>query len=256
MDDPETARVAAVARLQRLEELLRLAPEERQTRALLARAWARYALLFLEDDLEDARDRGHTPDLAYHALRARNAYERAIHHGREVLDGAAFEAAVASDALPAFLASRRDDPWTILWLGAAWMGRLRVATENHRQLAAQSRVGEQLLEHAISRDPARAGPWGHLLLGLWRGRAGGEPEQARAHFEQSAQLAGGKLLFAPLFLARFALCQRQDSERWEALLREILDARDPAPEQRIDNAIAKRKAARDLLGPRRSQCTP
>lgn len=257
MDDPETARIATVARIERLEELLRVAPENRRARSLLVRAWARYAFLFLEDDLEDARDRGHNPDIAYHALRARNAYERAIHHGRELLDSGAFDAAIEANAVPAFLAARHeDDPAALLWLGVAWMGRLRVATENYRQLSAQSFVGEALLERAIALDPARLGAWGSLSLGLWYGRSGGDIERARSHLERASQHAEQKLLLVPFFLARVAICQGQEQERGETLLREIIDARDPAPELRIDNAIAKRKAARDLQGPRRAQCTP
>ncbi|MCS6900944.1 MAG: hypothetical protein RMJ98_17695 [Myxococcales bacterium] len=69
MDDPETARTASIAHLQRLEELLRMAPEEQPLRGLLTCAGAYYALFFLEDDLEDARDRGYAPDSP--ALRAR-----------------------------------------------------------------------------------------------------------------------------------------------------------------------------------------
>lgn len=257
MDDPETARIAAVAHLERLEELLRVAPEERRIRALLVRAWARYALLFLEDDLEDARDRGNNADIVYHTLRTRNAYERAIHHGRELLGGAAFATIVDAGTLPTLLAEQtREDSTMLLWFGAAWMGRLRVTTENYRQLASQNYVGEALIERAILLDPARVGAWGNLFLGLWRSRPGGDPERARIHFEQAAQFSEQKLLFVPFLLARVTLCQGQDSERWEALLRGILEARDPDPELRMDNAIAKRKAARDLQGPRRAQCMP
>lgn len=257
MDDLETARLASVAHLERLEELVRVAPDERRVRAMLVTAWARYALLFVEDDLEEARDRGDTPGASYHAVRARNAYERAIHHGREYLDGPSFDAAVSADLLPGVLAARReDDAAALLWMGAAWMGRLRVGTENYRQLAAQAHVGEALLERALALDSARAGGWAHLMLGLWRGRAGGDAERARQHFDQASALLGQRLLLQQVFLVRTAVCQAHDRERWDALLREVLDARDPAPELRIDNAVAKRKAARDIQGSRRAQCVP
>jgi len=257
MDDLETARLAAVAHLGRLEELVRVAPGERRVRAMLVAAWARYALLFVEDDLEEARDRGDTTGASYHAVRARNAYERAIHHGREYLDGGAFDAAVSSDSLPTFLASRRDDDAAaLLWLGAAWMGRLRVATENYRQLAAQAHAGEALLERSLALDPQQVGGWAHLMLGLWLGRVGGDPERARQHFDQAAPLVGQKLLFFQVFQVRTVICQARDRERWDALLREVLDVRDPAPEFRVDNAVAKRKAARDIQGSRRAQCAP
>lgn len=256
MDDPETARLASASRLQRLEELLRVAPSDPRARMLLVRAWARHALLFLEDDLEDARDRGNNPDVQYHALRTRNAYERAILHGREYLGAAAFDDALQADSLPAFLAARPSvDPSLLLWMGAAWLGRLRVASGDYRQLASRSRAGELLIERALNLDPSAA-PWGHLLLGLWQGRTGGDLERARAHFDQSSRSAEQKLLATTLQQARVLLCQSQDPERWEALLRSVLEARDLSPEYRLENVLAKRKAARDLQGPRRAQCTP
>lgn len=255
MDDLETARLATVAHLSRLEELVRVAPSERAVRARLVVGWARYALLFVEDDLEEARDRGDAPGAAYHAVRAHNAYERAIHHGREYLDGGAFEAAVSGDRVPAFLAERTDDPTVLLWLGGAWLGRQRVATENHRQLAAQARAGEALLTHAASRGDTRQAGWAHLHLALGQIRTGGDPDRAFSHLAEAARRQPG-LLLRTLYQARACACLARESDRREPLLREVLDARDPDPEVRIDNAVAKRKAARDLPGPRRAQCVP
>lgn len=256
MDDLETARVAAIARLQRLEELVRLAPEQPAVRAMLVVGWARYALLFVEDDLEEARERGDSGGANYHAIRARNAYERAIHHGREYL-GAGFGAAVDTDAVGAYLKGRQgDEPAALLWMGAAWLGRLRVTTENHKQLQAQSHVGEALLARSLVLDPQGQGGWAQALLGLWWGRAGGDLERARPSLEQAAEVSGRKLLMVQVFEARTVVCQAHDRERWDALFKGILDARDPAPEVRVDNAVAKRKATRDAQGTRRAQCVP
>ncbi|MCS6900943.1 MAG: TRAP transporter TatT component family protein [Myxococcales bacterium] len=154
------------------------------------------------------------------------------------------------------MAARRDDPSAVLWLGIAWMGRLRVATENHRQLATQSRVGEQLLEHALARDPTRAGLWGHLFLGLWRRRIGGDPVQVRIHFEQAAQLAQEKHLFNPALPGAFHSLPASGQRALGGPSERAPRCSCPAPEQRIDNAIAKRRAARDLLVPHRAQCMP
>ncbi len=257
IDDYETARLATVSRLERLEELARIAPAQPAVRGLLTIGWARHALLFVEDDLEEAKERADTPGASYHALRARNAFERAVHHGREYLGGAAFDAAVAGEVMPAWLAGRvGDDPAVLLWMGAAWLGRLRVASEDRRQLSSQARVGEDLIERSLALAPSAQLGWGHALLGLWHGRAGGDAERAHQDFDRASEIGGRKLLMTQLFQARTIVCLAHDRERWDALFKEILDARDPAPEVRIDNAAAKRRAARDAQGTRRAQCVP
>lgn len=257
MDDLETARVASIARLGRLEELVRAAPARGDVRKMLIVGWARHGLLFIEDDVDEARERGDGPTASYHAMRARNAYERAVHHGRELLGAAAFDAAAAGDTASGFLAGRAgDDPETLAWLGAAWLGRIRVAPEDRKQLGLQAHVGEALLERSVALDPKAANGWAHLVLGLWRGRPGGDVERAKQHFDRAAEASGRRLLLVQVFLARAVVCQAHDRERWDALFKEVLDARDPAPELRVDNAVAKRKAARDVNGTRRAQCVP
>jgi hypothetical protein len=289
MDDLETARIATVARLERLEELVRVEPGSPAVRRMLVVGWARYGMLFVEDDLEEARERADAPSTGYHAVRARNAYERAIHHGREYLGGASFDAAVGADGVAAYLAARPgDDPELLVWMGAAWIGRARVGLEDRRALALQAHVGEALLERSLallsgpqgSPEPPAAPPpagagagaapsepgaplragapaaWAHSLLGLWWGRPGGDLERARQQFERAAEASGRRLLLTQVLLARTVVCQAHERERWDALFKEVLDARDPAPELRIDNAVAKRKAARDVQGTRRAQCVP
>jgi hypothetical protein len=257
MDDLEAARVASTARLARLEELVRAAPARADVRRMLVIGWARHGLLFVEDDVDEARERGDGPTAGYHAMRARNAYERALHHGRELLGPAGFDVAASNDTMGGWLAGRvGDDPEVLAWMGAAWLGRIRVSPEERKQLVLQAHVGEALLERSVALDPRAASGWAHVLLGLWRGRAGGDLDRARQHFERASEVSGHKLLLSSVFLARTVVCQTHDRERWDALFKEVLDARDPAPELRIDNAVAKRKASRDLAGTRRAQCVP
>lgn len=254
LDDLEAARAAFPAWLERTEELVRLEPGRAELRELLVKGWARYALLIVEDDLEEARERGDGPLSGYHAMRARNAYERAVHHGRALL-GQGFDAAVGDGSMAAFLAAKKPPPEAVLWLGAAWLGRVRVATEDRRQLSAQAPVGEALLEHAASSLRGSDGSWAQLMLGWQRARAG-DADRAKQHLDKALEIGGRKLLFAQIITARTVVCQAQDRERWDALVAEVLAARDPSPELRLDNAVAKRKASRDGQGMRRTQCVP
>lgn len=254
MDDLETARIGAVSRLQQLEAIIRLEPQNKPVRAMLVTGWARYGLLFVEDDVEEARERADVSGANYHALRARNAYERAIHHGRALFGESAFEQALTSKALPAYLASLPDiSPEALLWMGAAWLGRARVSPEDRRALASQARIGEQLIEQSIELGEDTA--WAEALLGTWASRLG-DNVRAQQHFEDALLLSDRKLLFVQVMFARTVVCAAHDRARWDALFKEVLDARDPDPSLRIDNAVAKRKAARDLLGTRRAQCVP
>jgi hypothetical protein len=262
MDDLDTARIALVSHLQRLEELVRAQPDDVATRAMLSEGWARYGLLFLEDDVEDAKERSDASTASYHSMRARNAHERAIHHGTAALgsDAHAFEQAVAQDGVVAFLDKHPDlDRDALLWLGAGWLGRVRNTPESddRRELSLRAHIGEQLIERAIAGDsPARA-RWGHLLLGLWRGRVtGGDPVRAQQNLTRSLELSNRTLLLAQVILARTVVCQAHDREQWDHLFNEVLEARDPAPDLRLANAVAKKKAARDRNGLRRGQCVP
>jgi hypothetical protein len=257
MDDLDAGRSMLLSRLERLEELVRASPDRVDVRKLLTVAWAQYALLFVEDEIEEARERGDSPTAGYHAMRARNAYERAIHHAKVALGASSFESALSADTVAAYLAGRpNDDPELLLWMGAAWLGRVRIAPEDRKQLAGQAHVGEALLERSIALDPKGSGGWAQTVLGLWRGRSGGDIDRARSHFDRATEASQRKLLLVQVFLARTVVCQTHDKDRWDALFKEVLDARDPSPDLRLQNAVAKRKAARDIRGTRRAQCVP
>jgi hypothetical protein len=55
-----------------------------------------------------------------------------------------------------------------------------------------------------------------------------------------------KNLLALVNMARTYAVRRQDREMYVSLLREVLEAGDINPEQRLSNMIAKRRAARYL----------
>jgi hypothetical protein len=73
---------------------------------------------------------------------------------------------------------------------------------------------------------------------------GGQPAQARFHFERATTLSRGALLIVPLLEARYYAVQIQDRSHFVALLQHIVQAPEMLlPEQAFLNTLAKQRAA-------------
>ncbi|MBJ79671.1 MAG: TRAP transporter TatT component family protein [Nitrospinaceae bacterium] len=143
-----------------------------------------------------------------------------------------------------------NDLPALFWMGQCWSGWLMLNLGSPETFADISRV-EWLMKRNVELDEAYhyAGP--HLALGGFYGSRtkmlGGNPEQARLHFERGLELNQRKFLLIQLIYAKTYAVQSQDKELFERLLKEILESHSNAlPEQRLANEVAKQKA-RNLL---------
>lgn len=258
LSDLEVARLGAGSSLVQIEGMQSLAPDSSDARFLLLKSWAGYAKAFIEDEWEQASDRGDDDGEAAQATRAREAYQRALLNGTALLERRlpGFAAATRNaDTIRDYLArASKDDAETLLWLGLAWLSRGAVASERS-DLVSELFVGVALLERSVELNPALASGTGLAALGAYHARSpAAELAQAKALFEQALAQTGRKALTVQLLYAQSWACQAHDEAAYRALLGEVLQAGDVLPAQRLENTIAQRKAARYLGAPRLTRC--
>jgi hypothetical protein len=95
----------------------------------------------------------------------------------------------------------------------------------------------------------------HAILGAYHGRSPmAELPDAKKEFDLAIAVTGGKTMLPKLQLAAKYYCVKADKEAYVKALTEVVEAGDTMPEQRLSNAIAKRKAKR-YLGKDRMQRT-
>lgn len=258
LSDLEVARSGAAASLVQLEGMQKLAPDNEDALFLLAQSWTGYAGAFIEDAWEEAYDRGDEDAEAFHANRAREAYERALSFGVPLLEKKkpGFAAAQRNyDTLRAYLAGfSKADAEPLLWTGLAWLSRGGVASERP-EIVADLFVGVGLIERSVELDGSLAYQTGRAALGAYHARApDAELAQAKALFEEALQRTGRKALLVQVMYAQNYACVAHDEKLYRSLLKEVLDAGDALPEQRLENTLAKRRARRYLGEPRLKRC--
>ncbi len=81
---------------------------------------------------------------------------------------------------------------------------------------------------------------------------GGSAQKARAHFERAVELSGGKKVSSLVTYAETVSVRAQDRKEFLALLDRALsfDARGSAPEYRMANLVAQRRARWSLPEPK------
>jgi len=237
--DLALAEAAAATNLKLVEGLLHADPRNRQLAALTAQGFGGYALAFVED--------GAPARAAALYLRGKGYGLRALMQDRHVAAGVA-----GTDA--AFAASLRylgqGDKDLILWTAMCWGKWIDLSRTNPAAVADLPRA-EALFERLLELDEGFYYAAPHVFLGVFYGgrskMLGGRPEEARAHFERALELTHGRFLSTRLYYAEYFARQTQDRALFERQLHAILDAPDDLlPEQRLANAVAKRKAARLL----------
>ena len=250
--DYELARGAAEAGLVQFEGMHRLSANNEDALYSLTQAWTGYGFAFAEDDMEAAQTKDDDDLADYHHRRARMAYDRAVFYGLELLSHTdkGFDAAKKNaDTMKAWLRANftsKDDAANLFWTGYAWLARVQLEQDDPA-MVADLFVGESMVERQIELDPSYNHWNGYLAMAAYHSRAAlAEPADGKKLFEMVLEKTGRKDLMVQLTYAQTYACVRTDRALYEKLLKEVLDAGDTDPDQRLENAIAKRRARRYL----------
>jgi hypothetical protein len=260
VSDYEVANTAAFAGLAQFEGMHYLAPDNEDALFMLTKSWAGASFGFIEDLMEQAEDTegDQSPIYRYEQARARAAYDRAIHYGIMLLERhhGGFEGAKKNDAtLKAWLAQfDKDDAEILFWTGNAWMSKTNVIKEEPAAVA-ELWIGVGIMERAVALDDGVMHGAGHIALGAYHARSPmAEMDQGKQELDKAIQMTGGKFLMGKFQLAAKYYCLKGDKDAYVKTLTEVVEAGDVWPEQRLTNAIAKRRALRYLGKPRMRAC--
>jgi hypothetical protein len=258
--DYELGRGAIAGGLAQFEGMHLLAPDNTDALYLLVKTWVGYGFGFLEDDLQAAQDAGDDDLADYHKKRARNAYDRAVFYGLQLLSQNAkgFEQARKNEqTLTKWLAENftsKDDAVNLLWTGQAWLLRVGLMQGDDNegpQFVADLWVGVAMLDRAKALDPTVEHYSVLNTLGAYHARSAmAELDEAKKDFDLAVAKTEHKSLMVQFTYASTYACVKGDSALYQDLLNKVLQAVDPDPEQRLVNTIAKRRAKR-WLGKRR-----
>ena len=202
---------------------------------LLTQAYTGYALAFVEDvDPE----------------RAKVLYKRARDYGLTVLKkNKRFRAAFEEDpeqfqnAVSTF---SKDDVPIIFWTANAWGNLVKLSLADPAVLGDLHKVNA-LMEYVLRADERYYYGSAHLFFGTMFATTpkslGGKPDSAKVHFDKCLAIGAQKFLLPYVFLAQSYAVQMQDKALFESSLKIVEEASiDILPEQRLVNAVAKRKA--------------
>jgi hypothetical protein len=110
---------------------------------------------------------------------------------------------------------------------------------------AELYVAIPMLERAIEIDESVGRYMGLVLLGAYHARSGmAEMDEAKKMFERALAKTERRDLVVQMVYATKYACAKGDPVLYQRLLNEVLQADDPDPDQRLENAIAKRQAKR------------
>jgi predicted anti-sigma-YlaC factor YlaD len=245
-DDPELVRDAVPFALKGMESLLAEQPVHKGLLLALAKGFTQYSVAFVLQDAVEAkepvaRDAG--------VGRARRLLLRAKGYGLRGLSvqRAGFAARLSADPVAAAALAGPDDVALLYWTAAAWSVAVAYSPDDPSLLADLPRC-EALMRRALSLDEAYDGGAIHEYFIAFEGgrpeAMGGSPERARRHFERAMALSDGKKVSPMVTYAETVSVRSQNRKEFLDLLDRALsfDARGTAPEYRLANLVAQRRA--------------
>lgn len=259
--DYELARIAASAGMAQFEGMHRLGPDNTDALFLLTKGWVSYGYAFCEDDYDAAVDANNEELADYHKRRARMAYERSVFYGLELLGHSAdgFDAAKKNEeTFKAWLDKNfdaKEDAESLFWTGYAWLARVNIGKDDPA-LVGELFIGIDMLEKARQLDESYNHYSVLAALAAYHARtAMSEMDEAQKLFEDALTKTEHKTLLVQVNYATRWACNKGDKALYEKLLNEVLTADDPDPQQRLSNAVAKRRAKRALTKVRMENCS-
>ncbi|HZW35637.1 MAG: TRAP transporter TatT component family protein [Deltaproteobacteria bacterium] len=245
-DDPELVRDSVPFALKAMESVLSERPEHRGLLTSLARGFTQYAAAFVWQDAVEASD----PEVSLAGrVRARRLYLRAMGYGMRGLSVGrpGFREEFAADPAKAIAALQAGDVPLLFWTGVSWSLAISTAQDDPEMLADLPRC-EALMRRALElREGFDGGAIHEYFIAFEGGRPeamGGSAARARSHFARAMELSRGEKVSPLVTLAETVAVRAQDRKEFLGLLDRALafDARGKAPQYRLANLVAQRKA--------------
>jgi len=246
-DDPELVGDALPFALKTIEGLLEATPRHKGLLLSAASGFTQYAYVYLalEADYVEEADLARATHLR---SRAMGLYRRALEYGMRGLevDHPGFRQALSDDARVALAGMKKDDVPMLYWTSAAWSLEISLDKTN-ATLAVNLPQAEKLMHRALELDPSYGDGVIHDYYisyeGGRAGAAGGSIERAREELAASLELAKGRRAAPYLAFAESVSVGKQDRKEFTDLLDAALAVKpDAAPEYRLANAVAQRRA--------------
>ena len=234
--DLDLAEKAIPGNLTLLEALYRAKEKDDDHLALLlTQGYTGYTLGFVEDvDVERAKVLyARARDYGLKSLKKKREFARAFDQ-----DQRTFEKSLEQFG--------KDDVPLIFWTANAWGNLINASISDPSVLGDLPKVNA-MMEFVLKNDETYFYGSAHLyfaaILATTPKNLGGKPDSARYHFERCFEIGKNKFLLPHLYMAKSYCVQMQDKALFEKLLTTIDETPlDSLPDQRLVNAIAKRKA--------------
>ncbi len=247
-DDIELVGQAIPFGLKTIEGLLETLPEHRGLLVAAARGFTQYAYAYVA--LPAGEIESDSPGAArVMRRRAHRLYLRGRDYGLRALelDAPGFRERLTRETEAALAALKVDQVDALYWATVAWAAAIASDKRNMGLLADLSLIGPMMRRCLALVETYQDGAAHEFMVAFEGGRhetQGGSIERARAHYARAMVLAGGRRLSVMVSLAENVSVRLNDRQEFEDLLNRTLafDV-DTAPEQRLANLIAQRRAA-------------
>lgn len=245
-DDPELVREAVPFALKAEEYVLMERPAHAGLLTSLCRGFTQYASAFVWQDAVEEWD---AERAAAGKERARRLFLRAKEYGMRGLEAAhpGFRERLLADPKEAVGMAKEKDVPLLFWTAASWSLAISLSGGAPSMLADLPRC-ESLMRRAFTlKEDYDHGAIHEYFVAFEGGRPeamGGSLDKARRHFERAMELGGGKKISPLVTFAEAVSVRTQNREEFLDLLSRALafDARREAPEFRLSNLLAQRKA--------------
>ncbi len=246
-DDPELVKAAVPFGLKTMESLLAESPRHKGLLTAACSGFTQYSYAFVqqEADYVEAQDLQRATEMR---ARAKKLYLRAVGYGMRALDLdlPGFRERLRADPDAALVRTNRKQVPVLYYTAAAWAAAFAIDVADS-QLAVEQTSIEKMMRRALALDETWEKGSIHDFFISWEAghaSAGGSYEKAREHFERAKQLAGGQRVSPLVSYAESVSISRQNRKEFEQLLNDALrfDASQSAPDQKLANVIAQRRA--------------
>ncbi len=248
--DYELAGEAVPATIVQFEGILRVVPDNEAIISQLAQAYVAYAYGWIEADAEELDFEGDMEQADAQRRRARTMYLRALdltrHRIRLYNEDVDVAVKGSVEELEEWLETafiEKEDAEMLLWHGYAW-GSFINTSKDDMAAVADLAYAKAFVARSIELDPDYYHAAGYTFMGVaTSSEMAADMDQAKAWFEKALAATERRALQAQVNMARYYAVKTGDRDLFDKLLEEVMDARDPLPEARLANTMARERAS-------------